>query len=388
MYNILTLNKISETGLACLGKNNYNIFTECADPDGVILRSYAMHGMELPETLLGVARAGAGYNNIPVDECSEKGIVVFNTPGANANAVKEFVIAGLLLSARRICQGVNWARGLTGSDVPAQIEKGKAEFGGTEISGKTIGVVGIGGAIGLLVANACRALGMTVVGSDPFLSGKAKNALHPEIKAIKTDKPDEYLGECDYVTIHVPYAESTRHMINGETFKKFKKGAVLLNMARGELADDTAVKEALGGGILRLYITDFPNSDLIGLENVIATPHLGASTEESEENCAAMAAAQLKDYLECGNIRNSVNFADCSMNYTGKKRILIHFRQMPGIEGAVIDVFMRSGADGANETHKYKNGLGYAIVEPDGVDCAAAAAKIAKLDGVLKVRVI
>jgi len=389
VINILTLNKISETGLGCLEKDKFNVVNACENPDGIILRSFSMHDMELPASLKGVARAGAGYNNIPVDKCAEKGIVVFNTPGANANAVKELVIAGLLLSARKICQGVGWAKGLAGTfDVPGQVEKGKAAFGGTEISGKTIGVVGIGGAIGLLVANACHALGMNVIGSDPFLSDRAKNALHPDIRAIKADRPDEYLRECDYVTVHVPYGESTRHMINEEALNKFKKGAVLVNMARGELVDDAAVVAALNGGALRLYVTDFPNGDLIGHENVVATPHLGASTEESEENCAAMAAAQLKDYLECGNIKNSVNYPDCAMNNTGRKRVLIHFKQMPGIEGAVIDVFMRSGADGANEIHKYKNGFGYAIVEPYGVDCAAVAEQVAKLSGVLKVRVI
>jgi D-3-phosphoglycerate dehydrogenase len=325
MFKIRTLNKISKTGLNELGAG-YAVSDDEASPEAIILRSFKMHEMELPESLLCVARAGAGTNNIPIDKCTEKGIVVFNTPGANANAVKELVIAGLLLSARKIYQGINWAQGLQGQDdVAGLVEKGKANFGGIETMGKTIGVVGIGGAIGTLTANACHALGMKVIGSDPFLSDKAKAALHPDIKAVKADSPEGYLGECDYISIHAPYTPGTKHMFNAASLGKCKKGAVIINAARGELVDDAAMISALESGQIGCYVTDFPNGTLLGNEKIITIPHLGASSEEAEENCAYMAAVQTREFLEKGNIVNSVNFPSVASGKEGPLRSSILF---------------------------------------------------------------
>ena len=333
MYNVLTLNSISEVGLNKLNPKKFVVGNDIVNPDGIILRSYDMHEMELPEALVAVARAGAGTNNIPIDKCSEKGIVVFNTPGANANAVKELVLTGIFLSSRKIVEGIEWAKSLKDKDnVDKLVEKGKGQFTGPEIKGKKLGVIGLG-AIGVLVANAAVNLGMEVYGYDPFLSVDAAWSLSSEVKRAGTK--EELVSECDYITIHVPLNDSTRGMYNKELFDITKKGARLLNFARGGLVNTADLKEAIENGIITEYITDFPDADVIALDNVICIPHLGASTPESEENCAEMAAIELKQYIEYGNIKNSVNFPACSIPYTGKARIAVLHENIKGMVGAI-----------------------------------------------------
>jgi len=387
MYKIQTLNKISQAGLGQLDAK-YTVSDDAKDPDAIILRSFKMHGMELPETLLSVARAGAGVNNIPIDKCTECGVVVFNTPGANANAVKELVICSLFLAARKIWQGINWAQELKGQDdVPGLVEKGKGNFGGTEISGKTIGIVGIGGAIGRLTANACQALGMKVIGSDPFLSDAAKAMLHPDIKAVKTDKPEEFLGECDYISIHVPYSSATKHMFGAELLGKCKKGVAIVNAARAELVDDAAVKSALLSGQISVYVTDFPNGELLGVDNIITIPHLGASSEEAEENCAYMAAVQTREYLEKGNIVNSVNFPNVSIERDSPMRSSIVYRtDAENTVGEKIHAIVSERNKNFDCEMAVRGGVGYALFAYENDTCNGACDVIRELPEVIIAR--
>lgn len=307
MYKISTLNKISQVGLNQFDER-YMIIDKAEEANGILVRSQDMHSMEFSENLLAIARAGAGVNNIPLDACAEKGIVVFNTPGANANAVKELVISGLFLAARNISKALAWASSLT-ENVSAAVEKGKSQFAGTEILGKTLGVVGLG-AIGRKVANAASALGMRVVGYDPYFSG--------EIDGVEIfDTVEAMLPVCDYVTIHVPATDSTKGMFNKDLFAVMKENATLLNFSRDKLVNDGDLIAALDGGKLGCYVTDFPNDNLIGQDKIILLPHLGASTEEAEDNCASMAANQMRDYFENGNIKNSVNFPAVNLGPIG-----------------------------------------------------------------------
>ena len=388
MYNVLTLNSISEVGLNKLNPKKYVIGNEIADPDGIILRSYDMHQMELPETLAAVARAGAGTNNIPIDKCSEKGIVVFNTPGANANAVKELVLTGIFLSSRKIVAGIEWAKELKGKEnVDKLVEKGKGQFTGPEIMGKKLGVIGLG-AIGVLVANAAISLGMEVYGYDPFLSVDAAWSLSSKVKRAGTR--EELVAECDYITIHVPLNDNTRGMYNKELFEITKPGARLLNFARGGIVDTAALKEAIDKGIITEYITDFPDAEVIELDNVICIPHLGASTPESEENCAEMAALELKQYLEYGNIKNSVNLPACSIPYTGKARLAILHRNIKGMVGAVANAISDEGLNIDNMVNNNKGEYAYTLIDLDTFDGKQddIAAKLAKVEGILKVRIV
>ena len=388
MYNVLTLNSISEVGLNKLNPKKYVIGNEIADPDGIILRSYDMHQMELPETLAAVARAGAGTNNIPIDKCSEKGIVVFNTPGANANAVKELVLTGIFLSSRKIVAGIEWAKELKGKEnVDKLVEKGNGQFTGPEIMGKKLGVIGLG-AIGVLVANAAISLGMEVYGYDPFLSVDAAWSLSSKVKRAGTR--EELVAECDYITIHVPLNDNTRGMYNKELFEITKPGARLLNFARGGIVDTAALKEAIDKGIITEYITDFPDAEVIELDNVICIPHLGASTPESEENCAEMAALELKQYLEYGNIKNSVNFPACSIPYTGKARLAILHRNIKGMVGAVANAISDEGLNIDNMVNNNKGEYAYTLIDLDTFDGKQddIAAKLAKVEGILKVRIV
>lgn len=388
MYNVLTLNSISEVGLNKLNPKKYVFGNEIADPDGIILRSYDMHQMELPETLAAVARAGAGTNNIPIDKCSEKGIVVFNTPGANANAVKELVLTGIFLSSRKIVAGIEWAKELKGKEnVDKLVEKGKGQFTGPEIMGKKLGVIGLG-AIGVLVANAAISLGMEVYGYDPFLSVDAAWSLSSKVKRAGTR--EELVAECDYITIHVPLNDNTRGMYNKELFEITKPGARLLNFARGGIVDTAALKEAIDKGIITEYITDFPDAEVIELDNVICIPHLGASTPESEENCAEMAALELKQYLEYGNIKNSVNFPACSIPYTGKARLAILHRNIKGMVGAVANAISDEGLNIDNMVNNNKGEYAYTLIDLDTFDGKQddIAAKLAKVEGILKVRIV
>ncbi|HIW26215.1 MAG TPA: phosphoglycerate dehydrogenase [Firmicutes bacterium] len=388
MYNVLTLNSISEVGLSKLNPKKYIIGDDIKDPEGIILRSYDMHEMELPDSLAAVARAGAGTNNIPIDKCSEKGIVVFNTPGANANAVKELVLTGIFLSSRKIVEGIEWAKELKGKDnVDKLVEKGKGQFTGPEIMGKKLGVIGLG-AIGVLVANAAISLGMEVYGYDPFLSVDSAWSLSSKVKRAGTR--EELVAACDYITIHVPLNDSTRGMYNKDLFDITKPGARLLNFARGGLVDTAALKEALEKGTITEYITDFPDAEVINLDHVICIPHLGASTPESEENCAEMAAMELKQYLEYGNIKNSVNFPSCSIPYTGKARLAILHRNVKGMVGAVANAISDEGLNIDNMVNNNKGEYAYTLIDVDTFNGKGQeiADRLSKVDGIVKVRIV
>ncbi|MDO4563100.1 MAG: phosphoglycerate dehydrogenase [Clostridia bacterium] len=387
MYNLLTLNKIAACGLAGFDKDKYNITDNCDNPDCIMLRSFKMHDMELKDNLLCVARAGAGVNNIPLDKCSEKGIVVFNTPGANANAVKELVIAALLLSSRGIIQGAQWAQTLKGTEaVEKAVEKGKSAFGGTEIMGKKIAVVGLG-AIGVMVANAAYALGMDVVGYDPYISVKAALNLSRHIEVVTSLK--DAIKDADYITLHVPLLDSTKYMINDELLQNsVKKGAKLLNFSRGELADVAAVKKALADGVLTSYVIDFPSEDCLGVDGIIAIPHLGASTEEAEDNCAMMAAHELMDYIENGNIVNSVNFPACEVPRTTPTRVVILHKNVPNMLTRFSKVMADEAINIENMTSRSKGDYAYTIMDVASDVSTANADAIKEIDGVIKVRVI
>lgn len=386
MYKIQTLNKISKKGLAVLDEN-YTCADEIENPDGIILRSFKMHDMELPASLRAVARAGAGVNNIPIDKCTENGVVVFNTPGANANAVKELVLAGLLLSSRRIVQGIEWAKTLIGEGdaVGSLVEKGKSNFVGPEIEGKTIGIVGLG-AIGVRVANAVHHLGMDVVGYDPYLSVDA--AWNLTRFAHKANSLDELLEKADYITVHVPATPTTKGMFNSEAFAKMKKGARLLNFSRGELVDEADVQTALENGDLAAYITDFASEALLKNDKVICMPHLGASTPESEENCAVMAASEIKDFLENGNIKNSVNFPNCDMGKVNGARVTVLHKNVPSMIKNITDVFASDGVNISNMLNKSKGDNAYTIIDVEGRCDNAVVDEISAMEGVIKVTLL
>ena len=383
MFNILTLNKIAKCGLDQLN-DNYKITDDAnVDADGIILRSFKMHDMELPESLKAVARAGAGTNNIPIDKCSEKGIVVFNTPGANANAVKELVIAGMLLASRDVIGGVAWANTLTGDDVDKQVEKGKSNFAGCEIKGKTLGIIGLG-AIGILVAKAAYALGMEVIGYDPYLSVDSALKLSRHVK--KANSPEEVYAAADYITIHVPLMDSTRNTINAETIAQMKDGVIILNFARGGLVNNADIKKALADGKVAKYVVDFADSETVNQPGIINIPHLGASTAESEDNCAVMAAQELADYLENGNILNSVNFPNCSLPEDNIGRIAIAHKNIPNVIAKFTEAL--SSVNISDMINKSKGELAYTIINTDHAIPAEAIEKLNQIDAVIRVRVI
>ena len=383
MFNILTLNKIAKCGLDQLN-DNYKITDDAnVDADGIILRSFKMHDMELPESLKAVARAGAGTNNIPIDKCSEKGIVVFNTPGANANAVKELVIAGMLLASRDVIGGVAWANTLTGDDVDKQVEKGKSNFAGCEIKGKTLGIIGLG-AIGILVANAAYALGMEVIGYDPYLSVDSALKLSRHVK--KANSPEEVYAAADYITIHVPLMDSTRNTINAETIAQMKDGVIILNFARGGLVNNADIKKALADGKVAKYVVDFADSETVNQPGIINIPHLGASTAESEDNCAVMAAQELADYLENGNILNSVNFPNCSLPEDNIGRIAIAHKNIPNVIAKFTEAL--SSVNISDMINKSTGELAYTIINTDHAIPAEAMEKLNQIDAVIRVRVI
>ncbi len=375
MYKIATLNKISPVGLDCL-TDDYTITEEIQEANSIILRSYSMHEMELSDELLAVGRAGAGVNNIPLDKCAEKGIVVFNAPGANANAVKELCLAGMLLAARNIPEGYEWAKTLEGTEeVGKAVEKGKGQFAGTEIKGKTLGVIGLG-AIGVLVANAAEKLGMNVIGYDPFISLKSAHSLSNTISVTHALK--DVLPLCDYITIHVPVMDSTKGMINAEAFEQMKDGVIFLNFARDKLVNDQDLIAALNSGKVKKYVTDFPNDAVIGQKGVIALPHLGASSSEAEDNCAVMAIEQVMDYLENGNIVNSVNMPACSLGPKKGTRIAVISKADAGVLEKVAAI-----CEG-DVVNKVRGDYAYTLAETDGdIDVSSIAG-----EGVIRVRVI
>lgn len=388
MYNILTLNAISPKGLAKLPGENFAVSGDIANPDGIIVRSADMHEYNFPDSLLCVARAGAGTNNIPLDKCAEKGIVVFNTPGANANAVKELVIAALLLASRKIVEASEWTKTLKGQpDMDKLVESGKKKFAGPEITGKKLGVLGLG-AIGVLVANAALALGMEVIGYDPYLSVQSAWHISGQVELAKSI--EEVVSQSDYVTIHTPLNDSTKGMINAELLKKFKKGAKLINIARGGLVDPAAVAEALDNGTLTKYVADFAAEELLGKENVITLPHLGASTPESEENCAVMAAKELKEYIEYGNIKNSVNFPNCEAPYTGKARVTIAHQNIPNMVGSITAIFAKENLNIDNMINKSRGDWAYTIIDFDslGDKHDSLLNELKGLKGVVKPRIV
>ena len=387
MYRIKTLNKISPAGLSVLDQTRFTISGDVENEDGILVRSADMHDYQFPDALRAVARAGAGTNNIPIDRCSEAGIVVFNTPGANANAVKELAVCALLLSSRKITEGADWVRAQAGggADVEKVVEKGKSQFVGPEISGKMLGVIGLG-AIGVQVANIATKLGMTVFGYDPFLSVDGALALSRLVH--RAMDLETIYKNCDYITLHVPQTAETRGMLNEDAFHMMKGGVRILNLARGGLVNDDDMLSALDSGKVACYVTDFPNNKILQGKNVVAIPHLGASTPESEENCAVMAAQQLRDYLENGNITNSVNLPTLVQPWSGECRLCIIHRNVPGAIASITGVLSKDGVNVENMTNKSKKDYAYTVVDVGSRVSDAVASEIRTLDGVLRVRLL
>ena len=385
MYNVQTLNKISAVGLGKLGEG-YTYGDNVENPDAILVRSASMHDMEMPASLLAIARAGAGVNNIPLDKCSEQGIVVFNTPGANANAVKELVLAGLLLSSRKIVAGIEWAKTLKGNGdaVGKMVEKGKSKFAGPEIKGKTLGVIGLG-AIGALVANAAIALGMDVIGYDPFLS--VDGALQLSRHITHVTNLDEIFANSDYITVHVPLTPDTKNIICADNIAKMKDGVRILNYSRADLCNSADVVAGIQSGKISSYVTDFATDDLLGVDGVIAMPHLGASTPESEDNCAEMAAKEIKDYLENGNITNSVNFPAAKMARTGDVRYCVLHKNVPSILQTILSFVSEQGANIENMENKSRKDYAYTIIDVTGAT-SDLTNKIQDVEGVIRVRVL
>ncbi len=386
MYNVLTLNNISPSGLDCFDKEKYVVGSEAANPEAILVRSAGMLEYEFGDKLLAIARAGAGVNNIPIDRCSEAGICVFNTPGANANAVKELVLAGLILSSRRVPAAIDWAKTLKGQGdaVGKLVEKGKAQFAGPEISGKTLGLVGLG-AIGAKVANAALSLGMNVIGYDPFLSVNAALGLKPTVKVVKTLQ--EIYAEADYISLHLPYNAETKDTVNKESISKMKHGVRILNFARGELVNTADIIEAVENGYVSTYITDFPNDELLCHDGIVAIPHLGASTPESEDNCAYMAAVQLIDYVEKGTIHNSVNLPECELAKTADHLVCVIHKNVPAIISQITSFISADGCNIENIASKSKKDWAYTMLDITG-DTAAAVKDIESIEGVTRVRVL
>ena len=387
MYNIKTMNKIAAVGLDQLPAEQYKIGDDVKNEDGILVRSAKLHDYDFPANLWAIARAGAGTNNIPVDRCSEAGIVVFNTPGANANAVKELVVCALMMASRDIIGGNAWVKQQVadGVDVASVVEKGKSAFVGPELYHKTLGIIGLG-AIGVLVANAAIHLGMEVYGYDPYLSVDTALRLDRHVHVVK-DAAELY-KVADYTTIHVPYMEATKHTINADTIAQMKNGVRIINLARGELVDDDAMVAALDTGKVARYVTDFPTNKIVEAPNVVAIPHLGASTPESEDNCAVMAAKELRDFLENGNIKNSVNFPNVEMERSGVQRLCIVHRNIPAMLANITLQLSKDGVNVENMTNKSKGDYAYTIVDAGAPVDEAVISDIKKVPGIIRMRVI
>jgi len=387
MYKVRTYNQISSKGLDRFPRDNYEIASDFAEPDAFMLRSHKLHDEEIPDSVSAVARAGAGVNNIPVPEFTKKGIVVFNTPGANANAVKELIASALFMASRDIFGGMNYVQGLTditdGAEMSKLLEKQKKQFAGCEVAGKTLGVVGLG-AIGSMVANMALELGMNVVGYDPAISVEAAWRLSSDVE--KMENLQSLLGRADFITLHVPALEVTRHLINAEALQCMKSSAILLNFAREEVVDASAVQNALDNGGLGKYVTDFPTPELLGRDNVLLMPHIGASTEEAEENCAMMAADQLMDYLENGNIVNSVNFPATKMPRNGGYRITFCNENVPKVLGNVLSLLADRSMNVIDMVNKSRDDIAYNIVDVETEPTAELLEEIRNVDGIVVVR--
>ena len=387
MYKILTLNNISVNGLERLPRDSYEIASEIQHPDGILLRSFNMHDMAIPESLKAVGRAGAGVNNIPVEKMSEHGVAVFNAPGANANAVKELVLAGMLMGCRNLCQAWDFARNLEGEDtaINKNVEAGKKNFAGFELPGKTLGVVGLG-AIGRYVANAALDLGMKVIGFDPGITVEGAWQLSSDV--AKAGSIDEMVSKVDFITFHVPLIDETRHMINAERLKHMKDNVVILNFARNGIIDDQAVSDAIKSGKVYAYICDFPSNLLKNHERVITLPHLGASTKEAEDNCAIMVAEELRDYLENGNVRNSVNFPQVRLERSEGHRLAVVNSNVPNMVGQISSALASKGMNIIDMINKSRGELAYTLIDIDKSADDALLNEIKSIDGVLAVRMI
>lgn len=387
MYNVQILNKISPIGLEQFDKTKYAYGEEKENPDALLLRSAKIHDMEFDKNTKAIARAGAGVNNIPIDRCSEEGIVVFNTPGANANAVKEMVFAALLMSARKIAPALNWVQGLKGSgdEVPAMIEKGKAKFAGPELKGKTLGVIGLG-AIGIQVANLALEFGMEVYGYDPYISVGGAWSLATGVKHANT--LEEIYAKSDYITIHVPLNNETKDTINAESIRRMKHGVRIINFARGELVNTEDIIEALAEGLVSCYVTDFGNDALLGVKGAIVFPHIGASTPESEDNCAKMAINELTDYIENGNITNSVNMPNVVMERSGDTRLCVIHHNKPNMLSQILALVAEKGYNVENLTNKSKKDYAYTMLDIKGTVDDALVAAVEDVDGIIRARII
>lgn len=379
--NIKLMNKIAEIGINEFDKAKYSVDTDVTDEDAIMVRSASLHDMAFPSSLKAIARAGAGVNNIPVEECAKKGIVVFNTPGANANGVKELTIAALLLASRDIVGGINWASTLT-EDVAKSVEKGKSAFAGCELQGKTLGVIGLG-AIGGMVANTAQHLGMKVIGCDPYISIDGAWRLSHHIR--KGSSYEDVYKNCDYLTLHVPATPETKGMINRETLAMMKDGVKIVNLSRADLVNIDDMKEALASGKVKRYVTDFPTEGALNVPGIVAIPHLGASTEESEDNCAVMAAHELIDYLENGNITNSVNFPPVSLAPSAAGRLVVLHMNVPNMISGITGVLSGAGLNIDNMANRSKGEYAATILEVSGVITADTVEKIGALDGVIRV---
>ena len=383
---IQLLNKIAAIGTDKLDKAVYDIAAEIENPDAIMVRSAAMHDMEFGDTLKAIARAGAGVNNIPIDRCSEQGIVVFNTPGANANGVKELAVCALLLASRNVVGGIKWAESLEGTEgVAKAVEAGKSKFAGCEIAGKTLGVIGLG-AIGGMVAGIATHLKMDVVGCDPFIS--IAGAWHLNHHVSQAKSYDEIYKVADYITLHVPATPDTKKMINAESIAKMKDGVKIINLSRADLVDAEAVKAGLASGKISAYVTDFPTEDILGVEGVVAIPHLGASTEESEDNCAVMAAVELDEYLRYGNIKNSVNFPNVEMPLSTAVRVCVLHANVPAVLSQLTSVLSAEGINIEHLTNKSKGNNAYTVLDISAAPAEDAVAKLSAVAGVYRVRVI
>ena len=385
MFNIKTLNEISPVYKNVLAADKFTVGKDIENPDAIIVRSAAMHDLPVPEKLLAVGRAGAGYNNIPVEDYGKRGVVVFNTPGANANAVKELAIAALLLASRDIVGGIEWAQTLRGqgATVAKLVEKGKNQFVGPEIMGKTLGVIGLGG-VGGLVANAAADLKMRVLGYDPYIS--VANAWKLSRKIVHVDNQDEMLPQCDYLSIHVPLMDSTRGSFNAAVFAKMKDGAALLNLARGELVNNADLLAAIAGGKIRRYVTDFPCDELLGQRGVVAIPHLGASTPESEDNCVDMVSRQLEDYLETGSIVNSVNYPACPLTDAFRYRLTVMHANVPNTVGRITSALAEQGVNIDNMVNKSRGEFAYTVLDLDDALSEETIRRVEALEPVYRAR--
>ena len=387
MYNIKKLNAISPVYHGIWADSDYSVSADVEHPDAIIVRSADMHDMEIEENLLCVGRAGAGVNNIPLDSMAQHGVVVFNSPGANANAVKELVLAGLLLASRRIAEGIQWCKGLVPGEqsIEKQVEAGKKQFVGPELAGKTLGVIGLG-AIGLQVANAGVALGMDVLGYDPYIS--VDNAWRLSRSVRHAMSLDEVIGKSDYITLHVPLMDSNRNMIDAGAISRMKRTAALLNFSRGGLVNIEDVKQALEDGELRVYVTDFPEEKLIGAKNVILTPHLGASTPESEDNCVRMVAKQMNDYIKYGSIVNSVNYPNCPLGRPSMPRISILHKNVPNVLGAITQVISAENLNIENMVNQSRGAYAYTVLDVDAKPSVLLRTKLLALDTVFRARLL